>query len=52
MLNEVGKIFCIICKLVFSTEHGGRSDTKQHTTKVKNILALSAALKYDTVFFL
>jgi len=28
--DEVGKIFCtIICKLVFSKEHGGRLDITQ-----------------------
>lgn len=35
--DEVWKILCTICKLIFSTEHGGLSDTKQHTTKVENI---------------
>lgn len=33
--DEVGKIFCTICKSVFSIEHGGRSDITQHVTKVK-----------------
>lgn len=51
-VDEVWKIFCTICKLIFSTEHSGFSDTKQHTTKVKNIWALSAASKYGTGFFL
>ncbi|XP_060835436.1 uncharacterized protein LOC132929545 [Rhopalosiphum padi] len=53
--DEVGKIFCTICKSVFSIEHGGRSDITQHVTKVKkHLLALSAASKHEKVtsFFL
>lgn len=50
--DEVWKIICTICKLVFSTKHGELSDTKQHTTKMKNILALSTTSKYATDFFL
>ncbi|VVC38687.1 Hypothetical protein CINCED_3A021722 [Cinara cedri] len=46
--DEVGKVFCTICKSVFSKEHGGLSDIKQHTTKVKkHLLALSAASKNE-----
>jgi len=33
--DEVGKIFCTICKSVFCIENGGLSDIKQNTTKVK-----------------
>jgi len=33
--DEVGKIFCTICKSVFSIGHSEHSDIKQHTTKVK-----------------
>ena len=41
-----------ICKSVFSLEHGGLSDIKQHTTKVKkHLLALSAASKHATCNF-
>ncbi|XP_050063287.1 uncharacterized protein LOC126552619 [Aphis gossypii] len=48
--DEVGKIFCTICKSVFSIEHGGRSDITQHVTKVKkHLLALSAASKHEKV---
>lgn len=48
--NEVGKIFCTICKSAFSEEHGGRSDITQYVTKVnKNLLALLAASKQKKV---
>lgn len=56
--DKVWKIFYTICKLVFSIEHGGLSDTKQHTTKVKIYwhfqpieTIVSATSKYGTDFF-
>jgi len=45
--DEVGKVFCTIYKSMFSIEHGGLADIRQHTTKVKkHLLALSAASKH------
>lgn len=50
--DQVEKVFCTICKSVFSIKHGGLADTKQHTTTVKkHLLALSAASKHEKVTF-
>lgn len=35
--EEIGKVFCSVCKSVFSIENGGRADIKQHITTAKNI---------------
>ncbi|KAL4131790.1 hypothetical protein QTP88_009047 [Uroleucon formosanum] len=50
--EEIGKVFCTVCKAVFSIEHGGRSDIsdiKQHMEKKKHTSALSSASKSDKV---
>lgn len=47
--DEIGKVFCTVCKAVFSIEHGGRSDIKQHMEKKKHTTALSSASKSDKV---
>ncbi|KAL4098108.1 hypothetical protein QTP88_022777 [Uroleucon formosanum] len=47
--EEIGKVFCTVCKAVFSIEHGGRSDIKQHMEKKKHTSALSNASKSDKV---
>ncbi|VVC35789.1 Hypothetical protein CINCED_3A001819 [Cinara cedri] len=41
----IGKVFCTVCKALFSIEHGGRSDIKQHMEKKKHTSALSSTSK-------
>jgi hypothetical protein len=33
--QHAGKVFCTICKSLFSIEHGGRSDILQHNKEKK-----------------
>ena len=41
--DEIGKVLCTECKSVFSIEHGGISDIKQHLQKRKHVLAVSSS---------
>ncbi|KAL4107416.1 hypothetical protein QTP88_017759 [Uroleucon formosanum] len=45
--EEIRKVFCMVCKAVFSIEHKGRSDIKQHMEKKIYTSALSSASKSD-----
>jgi hypothetical protein len=47
--EEIGKVFCTVCKGIFSIEHGGRSDIKQHMEKKKHTSALSSFSESDKV---
>jgi hypothetical protein len=48
--EEIKKVFCSVCKSVFSIENGGRTDIKQHITKAKKYLrAVSSTSKNDKV---
>jgi hypothetical protein len=47
--EEIGKVFCTVCKAVFSIEHRGRSDIKQYIEKKKHTSALSSVSKSDKV---
>ncbi|XP_060847841.1 uncharacterized protein LOC132927347 [Rhopalosiphum padi] len=41
--DEIGKVLCTECKSIFSIEHGGISDIKQHLQKRKHLLAVSSS---------
>jgi hypothetical protein len=41
--DEIGKVLCTECKSIFSIEHGGISDIKQHIEKRKHVLAVSSS---------
>lgn len=48
--EEIGKVFCSVCKSVFSIENGGRADIKQQITKAKKHLrAVSSTSSNDKV---
>jgi hypothetical protein len=47
--EEIGKVFCTVCKGIFSIEHGGRSDINQHMEKKKHTSALSSVSESDKV---
>jgi hypothetical protein len=39
--QHAGKVFCTICKSLFSIEHGGLSDILQHNKEKKHWIAVS-----------
>ncbi|VVC27828.1 Zinc finger, RING/FYVE/PHD-type,Zinc finger, BED-type, partial [Cinara cedri] len=50
--DETGRVLCTECKSIFSIEHGGISDIKQHLQKRKHLLAVSSSTNKLAPYFI
>lgn len=47
--DKIGKVFCTLCKSLFTIQNGGRSDIRQHLNQKKHLLAVSSSSTTEVI---